>query len=56
MAQITVTFYRPKSFSDRTLERVTIKTGKTTCVEAYKIACENGHDPNRNISFTIEEA
>lgn len=56
MEQVTVQFYRPKSVLDKTLEKVTIKTGKTTIAEAFEIACINGHNPQRNIRFITEEA
>lgn len=56
MKQITVQFYRPKSFLDATLEKVTIKTGKATIEEAYEVACNNGHNPWKLIRFINEEA
>ena len=56
MTQITVQFYRPKSFLDKTLEKVTIKTGKATMAEAFEVACKNGHNPQKNILFITEEA
>lgn len=54
MKQITVQFFRPKSIFDTALERVTIKTGKVIITEAFEVACNNGHDPNKNIRFITE--
>lgn len=49
-----VIFYRPKSVCDPTLEKVVIHTGKTTVEEAYQMALENGHNPNKLIQFELD--
>ena len=55
MAQITAQFYRPKSIYNKTLEKVVIRTGKATIAEAFEVACNNGHNPFKNIRFITEE-
>lgn len=52
MKQITAIFYVEKrSFNDTWMEKVQIRTGKTTIQEAYEVAVANGHNPQKNIKF-----
>ncbi len=52
MSEITVTFYKEqRSFNDTWMEKVQIRTGKTTIQEAYEVAVANGHNPQKKIQF-----
>lgn len=56
MNQIVVEFYALKRnvWDEDTLEHKVIRTGKATIEDAYEVAIDNGHNPNKNIRWWSE--